>query len=229
MQPPRPELGEQRVGRGLARGGQADEVGGGGAQLLEVGRVGEGIAGRAAADEAKKHDWYDCATFKEPYRVEGKKTMGYELAEQMGWKLPDAILYPTGGGTGLIGMWKAFAEMETMGFVGPARPRMYAVQAEGCAPVVKAFGEGKNEVEFWPDAATHALGLRVPKPYADTLILDAIRQSHGAAIAVSGRLPGAPGGPPDELVPGGGAVGGGLTTFGCAGGRMMKHVGPAFR
>jgi threonine synthase len=142
-------------------------------------------AGRAAADEAKKNDWYDCSTFKEPYRVEGKKTMGYELAEQMGWKLPDAILYPTGGGTGLVGMWKAFAEMEKMGFVGPARPRMYAVQAEGCAPVVKAFGEGRNECEFWPDAATHALGLRVPKPYADTLILDAIRQSHGSAIAVS--------------------------------------------
>jgi threonine synthase len=111
--------------------------------------------------------------------------MGYELAEQMGWKLPDAILYPTGGGTGLVGMWKAFAEMETMGFVGPARPRMYAIQAEGCAPVVKAFGEGKNEVDFWPDASTHALGLRVPKPYADTLILDALRHSHGAALAVS--------------------------------------------
>jgi threonine synthase len=142
-------------------------------------------AGKAAADEVKKNGWYDCSTFKEPYRVEGKKTMGYELAEQMGWKLPDAILYPTGGGTGLVGMWKAFAEMETMGFVGPARPRMYAVQAEGCAPVVKAFTEGKGEVEFWEGAATHALGLRVPRPYADTLILDALRQSHGAAVSVS--------------------------------------------
>jgi threonine synthase len=142
-------------------------------------------AGKAAADEAQKNGWYDCATFKEPYRVEGKKTMGYELAEQMGWKLPDAILYPTGGGTGLVGMWKAFAEMERMGFVGPARPRMYAVQPEGCAPVVKAFTEGKNEAEFWQGAATHALGLRVPKPYADFLILDALRASHGAAVAVS--------------------------------------------
>src|SRR5262245_22043205 len=142
-------------------------------------------AGRAAAQAAEAGGWYDCATFKEPYRVEGKKTMGYELAEQMGWKLPDAILYPTGGGTGLVGMWKAFAEMETMGFVGPARPRMYAVQAEGCAPVVKAFAEGKNEVEPWADASTHALGLRVPRPFADALILDALRQSHGAAVAVS--------------------------------------------
>jgi threonine synthase len=142
-------------------------------------------AGKVCAERAKENGWYECATLKEPYRVEGKKTMGYELAEQMGWKLPDAILYPTGGGTGLVGMWKAFAEMETMGFVGPARPRMYAVQAEGCAPVVKAFSDGKNEVEFWPDATTHALGLRVPKPYADALILDAIRQSHGSALAVS--------------------------------------------
>jgi threonine synthase len=142
-------------------------------------------AGKAATQAAQEHGWYDCATFKEPYRVEGKKTMGYELAEQMGWKLPDAILYPTGGGTGLVGMWKAFAEMEQMGFVGPARPRMYAVQAEGCAPVVKAFTDGKNAVEAWPDPRTHALGLRVPRPYADALILDAIRQSHGAAVAVS--------------------------------------------
>jgi threonine synthase len=142
-------------------------------------------AGRVSAEEASRNGWYDCATMKEPYRVEGKKTMGYELAEQMGWKLPDAILYPTGGGTGLIGMWKAFAEMETMGFVGPARPRMYAVQAEGCAPVVKAFTEGRNEVEAWPDAKTHALGLRVPRPFADALILGALRESHGAALAVS--------------------------------------------
>jgi threonine synthase len=141
-------------------------------------------AGRASAEEGARNGWYDCATMKEPYRVEGKKTMGYELAEQMGWKLPDAILYPTGGGTGLIGMWKAFAEMETMGFVGPARPRMYAVQAEGCAPVVKAFTEGKNEVEAWPDAKTVALGLRVPHPFADALILNALRESHGAALAV---------------------------------------------
>jgi threonine synthase len=144
-------------------------------------------AGRVAAEEGEKNGWYDCATLKEPYRVEGKKTMGYELAEQMGWKLPDAILYPTGGGTGLIGMWKAFSEMEKMGFVGPARPRMYAVQSEGCAPVVKAFTEGKDRMEPWPDARTVALGLRVPRPYADDLILQALRESHGAALAVSER------------------------------------------
>jgi threonine synthase len=142
-------------------------------------------AGRVSGEEAERNGWYDCSTLKEPYRVEGKKTMGYELAEQMGWKLPDAILYPTGGGTGLIGMWKAFGEMEKMGFVGPARPRMYAVQPEGCAPIVKAFAEGRGDAEFWPDARTHALGLRVPKPFADFLILDALRQSHGAAVSVS--------------------------------------------
>ena len=104
------------------------------------------------ASARPRHGWYECATLKEPYRVEGKKTMGYELAEQMGWKLPDAILYPTGGGTGLIGMWKAFQEMETMGFVGPARPRMYAVQAEGCAPIVKAFAEGSEDAPMWEGA-----------------------------------------------------------------------------
>jgi len=142
-------------------------------------------AGKACVAAAQEHGWYDCSTLKEPYRVEGKKTMGYELAEQMGWKLPDAILYPTGGGTGLIGMWKAFEEMETMGFVGPGRPRMYAVQAEGCAPIVKAFDEGRPDAEFWNDAATHALGLRVPKPFADFLILDAVRKSRGTALAVS--------------------------------------------
>jgi threonine synthase len=142
-------------------------------------------AGKACLAEAQQHGWYDCSTLKEPYRVEGKKTMGYELAEQMGWKLPDAILYPTGGGTGLIGMWKAFEEMETMGFVSSGRPRMFAVQAAGCAPIVKAFDEGRAEAEFWNDAQTHALGLRVPKPFADFLILDAVRKSHGTAVAVS--------------------------------------------
>jgi threonine synthase len=111
--------------------------------------------------------------------------MGYELAEQMGWKLPDAILYPTGGGTGLIGMWKAFQEMERMGFVGPARPRMYAVQPEGCAPIVKAFAEGLEEAPFWENAHTLAHGLRVPKALGDFLILRALRESHGAGIAVS--------------------------------------------
>ncbi|HUL80197.1 MAG TPA: threonine synthase [Vicinamibacteria bacterium] len=142
-------------------------------------------AGRICAAEAKEHGWYECATLKEPYRVEGKKTMGYEVAEQMGWTLPDAILYPTGGGTGLVGMWKAFGEMEAMGFVGAKRPRMYAVQAEGCAPIVKAFQEGREDAPFWENAQTRAHGLRVPKALGDFLILRALRESHGAGIAVS--------------------------------------------
>ena len=143
-------------------------------------------AGRVCAAKAKEHGWYECATLKEPYRVEGKKTMGYEIAEQMGWKLPDAILYPAGGGTGLVGMWKAFEELEQMGFL-PAgrRPRMYAVQAEGCAPIVKAFAEGKDEAPMWENARTHAHGLRVPKAIGDFLMLRAMRESHGAGIAVS--------------------------------------------
>jgi len=142
-------------------------------------------AGKECAAQAKEHGWYECTTLKEPYRVEGKKTMGYELAEQMGWKLPDAILYPTGGGTGLIGMWKAFDEMERMGFIPPGRPRMYAVQAEGCAPIVKAFSEGLEEAPMWEGATTHAHGLRVPKAIGDFLVLRALRASHGAGIAVS--------------------------------------------
>jgi threonine synthase len=142
-------------------------------------------AGRVCAERARQHGWYQCATLQEPYRVEGKKTMGYELAEQMGWRLPDAILYPTGGGTGLIGMWKAFEELEAMGFVGPGRPRMFAVQAEGCAPIVRAFAEGRDEAPPWENAATLAHGLRVPRALGDFLILRALRQSRGAAIAVS--------------------------------------------
>jgi threonine synthase len=142
-------------------------------------------AGRICAGLAKENGWYECATLKEPYRVEGKKTMGYEIAEQLDWKLPDAILYPTGGGTGLIGMWKAFEELETMGFIGSKRPRMYAVQADGCAPIVKAFQEGKESAPMWEGATTHAHGLRVPKALGDFLILRALRESHGAAIAVS--------------------------------------------
>jgi threonine synthase len=142
-------------------------------------------AGKLCAQLAKQHGWYECATLKEPYRVEGKKTMGYELAEQMGWKLPDAILYPTGGGTGLIGMWKAFQEMDTMGFVGPGRPRMYAIQAEGCAPIVKAFSEGRDDAPMWEGATTLAHGLRVPKALGDFLMLRALRESHGSAVAVS--------------------------------------------
>jgi threonine synthase len=142
-------------------------------------------AGRACAEAAARNGWYECATLKEPYRVEGKKTLGYELAEQLGWNLPDAILYPTGGGTGLIGMWKAFDELMHMGFVGPKRPRMFAVQAEGCAPIVKAFSEGLEEAPLWENARTHAHGLRVPKAIGDFLILRTLRQSHGAGVAVS--------------------------------------------
>jgi threonine synthase len=142
-------------------------------------------AGKVCAERAAAEGWYECATLKEPYRVEGKKTMGYEIAEQMGWKLPDAILYPTGGGTGLIGMWKAFGEMERMGFVGPGRPRLYAVQAEGCAPIVKAFAEGRDDAPMWEGAQTLAHGLRVPKAIGDFLILRALRESRGAALAVS--------------------------------------------
>jgi threonine synthase len=143
-------------------------------------------AGRVCAERARERGWYECATLKEPYRVEGKKTMGYELAEQMGWKLPDAILYPTGGGTGLIGMWKAFEELEQMGFLPSGqRPRMYAVQAEGCAPIVKAFEEGRDDAPMWEGATTHAHGIRVPKAIGDFLMLKALRASHGAGVRVS--------------------------------------------
>jgi threonine synthase len=129
--------------------------------------------------------WFDVSTLKEPYRVEGKKTMGYELAEQFDWELPDVILYPTGGGTGLIGMWKAFAEMEEMGWIGTKRPRMVTVQAAGCAPIVRAFEEGKRFAEEFPNAHTTASGLRVPKAIGDFLILDALRASKGTAVAVT--------------------------------------------
>ena len=122
---------------------------------------------------------------KEPYRVEGKKTLGYELAEQLDWELPDWVVYPTGGGTGLIGMWKAFEEMEALGLVGAKRPRMVTVQARGCAPVVRAFEEGRRHAEEFPNAATVASGLRVPKAIGDFLILDALRSSGGTAVAVS--------------------------------------------
>jgi len=129
--------------------------------------------------------WFDVSTLKEPYRIEGKKTLGYELAEQLGWTLPDVIIYPTGGGTGLIGMWKAFDEMEKMGWIGPERPRMVTVQAAGCAPIVRAFEEGKRFAEEFPNAATVASGLRVPRAIGDFLIIDALRQSGGTAIAVT--------------------------------------------
>ena len=131
--------------------------------------------------------WFDISTLKEPYRIEGKKTMGYEVAEQLGWTLPDAILYPAGGGVGMIGMWKAFGEMETLGWIGAKRPKMIAVQAEGCQPIVRAFEEGAEASRFWEGAATVAAGLRVPKPLGDRLTLQAVRQSGGCAIAVPDR------------------------------------------
>ncbi len=141
--------------------------------------------GRQAALEGKDHGWFDVSTLKEPYRLEGKKTMGYELAEQFGWTLPDVIIYPTGGGTGLVGMWKAFDEMEQLGWIGSERPRMVTVQSEGCAPMVKAFHEGREFAEPWPDAATLADGLRVPAAVGDFLILRSLRESNGTALAVS--------------------------------------------
>lgn len=128
--------------------------------------------------------WFDVSTLKEPYRLEGKKTMGYELAEQLDWNLPDVIIYPTGGGTGLIGMWKAFDEMEQLGWIGPKRPKMISVQAAGCAPIVRAFNERRPDSQFWEGAATVASGLRVPKAFADHLILDALYKSGGSAVAV---------------------------------------------
>src|SRR6201999_3131637 len=128
--------------------------------------------------------WFDISTLKEPYRIEGKKTMGLELAEQFGWELPDVIFYPTGGGTGLIGMWKAFAELEEMGWIGSKRPRMVAVQADGCAPMVKAWEDGVEHAPRWQDAHTFAAGIRVPVAVGDFLILRAVRESGGFAIAV---------------------------------------------
>jgi threonine synthase len=129
--------------------------------------------------------WFDVSTTKEPYRVEGKKTMGYEVAEQLGWKLPEGIIYPTGGGVGLLGMWKAFDEMEKLGFIGPERPNMISVQSAGCAPIVKAWDEGRTEAEMWPNASTLAAGLRVTKPYGDYLILDILKKSGGLALAAT--------------------------------------------
>ena len=140
--------------------------------------------GRLIRDGAAEGRWFDCSTLKEPYRLEGKKVMGFELVEQLGWKVPDAIFYPTGGGTGLIGMWKAFDEMEAVGLIGPERPRMYAIQAAGCAPMVRAFDRGNEFAERWEGAATVATGIRVPSAVGDFLILRAVRESGGAAIAV---------------------------------------------
>jgi threonine synthase len=141
--------------------------------------------GRRAAEDGRPRGWFDLSTLKEPYRLEGKKTMGYELAEQLGWRLPDVVIYPTGGGTGLVGMWKAFDELEQLGWIGTARPRMVTVQAEGCAPMVKAFRDGQEFAAPWPNAATLADGLRVPAAVGDFLILRALRESGGTALAVS--------------------------------------------
>ncbi|RST31604.1 threonine synthase [Sphingomonas ginkgonis] len=140
--------------------------------------------GRLVGEGAAEGRWFDCSTLKEPYRIEGKKTMGLELAEQLGWKLPDVIFYPTGGGTGLIGMWKAFGELEELGLIGSERPRMIAVQAAGCAPIVRAFEAGEEFADRWEGAATMATGIRVPKAVGDFLILRAVRESGGSAIAV---------------------------------------------
>src|SRR3954470_24857338 len=141
--------------------------------------------GKIVMEGQAKVGWFDTSTLKEPYRIEGKKTMGLELAEQLGWELPDVVLYPTGGGTGLIGMWKAFAELEAMGFIGKKRPRMVAVQASGCAPMVRAFEAGTEHAPRWEDAHTIASGIRVPQAIGDFLILRAVRESKGFAIAVS--------------------------------------------
>jgi threonine synthase len=154
--------------------------------------------GKIVAERKDAEGWFDVSTLKEPYRVEGKKTMGYELAEQLKWELPDVILYPTGGGTGLIGMWKAFDEMEQMGWIGSRRPRMVTVQSATCAPIVRAFENGERFADEFENAATVASGLRVPKAIGDFLILDAIRASGGTAVAVTD----------DELIAAVGEIGG---------------------
>ncbi len=142
-------------------------------------------AGRVAAETGTPLGWYDVSTLKEPYRIEGKKTMGYEVAEQFAWELPDWIIYPTGGGTGMIGMWKAFAEMSALGWIDPVkRPKMVTVQASGCAPIVRAFEQGTEKATPWEDAHTVADGLRVPRAIGDFLVLRAVRESDGAAVAV---------------------------------------------
>jgi threonine synthase len=143
--------------------------------------------GKIVAEGKAKVGWFDTSTLKEPYRIEGKKTMGIELAEQLGWNVPDVILYPTGGGTGLIGMWKAFAELEAIGFIGAKRPRMVAVQAAGCAPMVRAYERGEEHAARWENAHTIAAGIRVPQALGDFLILRAVRESGGFAIAVDDK------------------------------------------
>ena len=140
---------------------------------------------RIVSERKEKEGWFDVSTLKEPFRVEGKKTMGYEVVEQLGWKVPKGIIYPTGGGVGMIGMWKAFDEMEELGWIGAERPKMVSVQAAGCAPIVKAWEAGKSSAEMWAGATTFAAGLRVPKAYGDYLILDIIKKSEGTAVAAT--------------------------------------------
>ncbi|MBS1849711.1 MAG: threonine synthase [Acidobacteria bacterium] len=140
---------------------------------------------RIVAERKEQEGWFDISTLKEPFRVEGKKTMAYEAVEQLGWQVPQGIIYPTGGGVGMIGMWKAFEEMEALGWIGSARPKMISVQASGCAPIARAWDEGKASSEFWQNAATSAAGLRVPKPYGDYLVLDILKKSGGTAVAAS--------------------------------------------
>jgi threonine synthase len=140
---------------------------------------------RIVAERRQQEGWFDFSTLKEPYRVEGKKTMAYEVFEQLGGKLPGAVIFPSGGGVGVIGMWKAFDEMQQLGWIGAERPRMIAVQADGCAPLVKAWNAGQTAVEMWPEAATIAAGLRVPRPYGDYLVLKILKDSGGTAIAVT--------------------------------------------
>jgi threonine synthase len=182
------------------------------ANIIECMRTGahvtlvDGLITDCGAEVARRKEsegWFDVSTLKEPYRVEGKKTLGYELAEQFGWSLPDVIIYPTGGGTGLVGMWKAFAEMEELGWIGAARPRMITVQAAGCAPIVRAFEKGERHAEEFVGASTVASGLRVPKAIGDFLILDAIRESSGTALSVTD----------DELLAGVDEIGGAEGVF----------------
>ena len=147
----------------------------------------DGLITDCGAEIARRKDaegWFDMSTLKEPYRIEGKKTLGYEVAEQLNWQLPDVVLYPTGGGTGLIGMWKAFDEMETLGWIGKKRPRMFSVQASGCSPIVRAFEKGESTAPEFPSAHTLASGLRVPRAIGDFLMLNILRQSNGGAVAV---------------------------------------------
>jgi threonine synthase len=157
----------------------------GAALILMEGLISD--CGRLARQLADRLGMFDLSTLKEPYRVEGKKTLGYEMAEDLGWRLPDAIVFPTGGGTGIVGMWKAFQELQDLGLIGSERPRIYCIQAEGCAPIVRAFERGERFAEAWVGAATRAAGIRVPGAVGDFLILDAVRQSGGAAIAVPER------------------------------------------